>query len=94
VRKALPAGLNIDPGGGLTEKVTPRAGPALLVDLVRRSRVPDAAERYLPAKRSAKDLASLRRDHGLAALLAYVPSAPATARQWLDSLHEQAGLPS
>jgi hypothetical protein len=117
MRKALPAALDIDLRGGLTEEVTPWAGAALLVDLLRRSGVSEAAERHLPAKRSAKglsqgrfveslvllsalggdcldDLASLRRDRGLAALLGYDPPAPATARQWLDRFHDEAALAS
>ncbi len=38
------------------------------------------------------DLAHLRRDRGLAALLGYGPPAPATARQWLDHFHDPAAL--
>ena len=42
--------------GSLTDAVTPHAGVALLVDLGRRSGVIAAAERSLPAKRTAKGL--------------------------------------
>jgi len=55
-RKPLPGALDIDLRGGLTDKVTPHAGAALLIDAVRRARVPTAAERHLPAKRSPKGL--------------------------------------
>ncbi len=56
MRKPLPNALDIDLEGGLTEEVTPHAGVALLVELGRRSGVLAAAERQLPAKRSAKGL--------------------------------------
>ena len=55
-RKPLPNALDIDLRGGLTERVTPHAGVALLVDCLRRAGVPAAADRYLPAKRSPKGL--------------------------------------
>lgn len=55
-RKPLPNALDIDLRGGLTEKVTPHAGVALLIDAMRRAGVPAAAERHLPAKRSPKGL--------------------------------------
>jgi hypothetical protein len=56
VRKPLPNALDIDLAGGLTEEVTPHAGVALLVELGRRSGVMAAANKYLPAKKSAKGL--------------------------------------
>ena len=56
-RKPLPNALDIDLRGGLTERVTPHAGVALLIDAMRRAGVPAAAERHLPAKRSPKGLA-------------------------------------
>jgi hypothetical protein len=56
MRKPMPNALDIDLRGGLTEEVTPHAGVALLLELGRRSGVMAAAERYLPAKRSAKGL--------------------------------------
>src|SRR3990172_422486 len=56
MRKPLPNALDIDLQGGLTEQVTPHAGVALLIELGRRSGVMAAAERHLPAKRSAKGL--------------------------------------
>jgi hypothetical protein len=37
-----------------------------------------------------EDMERLRQDQGLAALLEYTPPAPETARQWLDSFHEEA----
>lgn len=115
MRKPLPAALDIDLRGGLTDAVTPHAGSALLIDLGRRSGVIEAAERHLPAKRSTKglgqdqfveslvllsalggecldDLARLRGDRGLAALLGYELPAAATARQWLDRFHDPAVL--
>jgi hypothetical protein len=55
-RKPLPDALDIDLRGGLTERVTPHAGVALLIDAMRRAGVPAAAERHLPAKRSPKGL--------------------------------------
>ena len=59
MRKPMPNALDIDLRGGLTDQVTPHAGAALLIDCLRRSGVPAAAERHLPAKRSSKGL-----DHG------------------------------
>jgi hypothetical protein len=56
MRKPLPNALDIDLRGGLTEEVTPHAGAALLLELGRRSGVMAAAERHLPAKKSAKGL--------------------------------------
>lgn len=56
MRKPLPNALDIDFAGGLTEEVTPHAGVGLLIDLIRRSGVMAAAERRLPAKKSAKAL--------------------------------------
>jgi hypothetical protein len=55
-RKPLPNALDIDLRGGLTDKVTPHAGVALLIDALRRAGVPTAAQRHLPAKRSPKGL--------------------------------------
>jgi hypothetical protein len=55
-RKPLPNALDIDLRGGLTDKVTPSAGVALLIDAMRRAGVPAAADRHLPAKRSPKGL--------------------------------------
>jgi hypothetical protein len=54
--KILPNALDIDLRGGLTDEVTPHAGSALLVELGRRSRVMEAAEKYLPAKKNPKGL--------------------------------------
>jgi hypothetical protein len=56
MRKPLPNALDIDLRGGLTDQVTPHAGTALLVDRIRRSGVPAAAQRHLPSKRSSKGL--------------------------------------
>lgn len=56
MRRPLPNALEIDLQGGLTDAVTPHAGVALLLDLARRSHTLAAAERHLPAKRSAKGL--------------------------------------
>src|SRR3989337_3976216 len=54
--RPMPNALDIDLRGGLTDKVTPHAGVALLIDCLRRAGVPAAAERHLPAKRSPKGL--------------------------------------
>lgn len=56
MRKPLANALDIDLRGGLTEKVTPHAGVALLIETARRSGVIAAAERALPTKTSAKGL--------------------------------------
>src|SRR3972149_41323 len=56
MRKPLANALDIDLQGGLTEQVTPHAGASVLIELGRRSGVMQAAERHLPAKRSAKGL--------------------------------------
>lgn len=56
MRKPLANALDIDLRGGLTDQVTPHAGAALLIDCIRRSGVPAAAERHLPPKRSPKGL--------------------------------------
>jgi len=56
MRKPLPNALDLDLRGGLTEEVTPHAGVALLLELGRRSGVMAAAEKHLPAKRTAKGL--------------------------------------
>jgi hypothetical protein len=55
-RRPLPHALDLDLRGGLTDAVTPHAGVALLIDLGRRSGVIPAADRHLPAKKSAKGL--------------------------------------
>ena len=56
MRKPLANALDIDLRGGLTDKVTPHAGVALLIEVARRSGVIAAAERALPAKTSPKGL--------------------------------------
>ena len=56
MRRPLANALDIDLAGGLTEQVTPHAGSALLIELLRRSGVIAAAERHLPVKRSTKGL--------------------------------------
>jgi len=56
MRKPLANALDIDLRGGLTDKVTPHAGVALLIETARRSGVTAAAERALPAKHSPKGL--------------------------------------
>ena len=57
MRKPLARGLELELQGGLTEAVTPHAGSALLLDLVRRSGVLGVAEQVLAAKRSPRGLA-------------------------------------
>jgi hypothetical protein len=54
VRRPLANALDIDLRGGLTDQVTPHAGAALLLELIRRSGSVGAAERYLPPKPSPK----------------------------------------
>ena len=56
MRRPLANALDIDLAGGLTDQVTPHAGSALLIEVLRRSGVIAAAERHLPAKRSTKGL--------------------------------------
>jgi hypothetical protein len=56
MRKPMSNALDIDLRGGLTDKVTPHAGSALLIETIRRSGVVAAAERHLPAKRSQRGL--------------------------------------
>jgi Transposase DDE domain group 1 len=56
MRRPLANALDIDLAGGLTDQVTPHAGAALLIEVLRRSGVIAAAERHLPAKRSTKGL--------------------------------------
>jgi Transposase DDE domain group 1 len=56
MRKPLAKALDIDLRGGLTDKVTPHAGVALLIETGRRSGVIAAAERALPVKTSPKGL--------------------------------------
>ena len=56
MRRPLANALDIDLAGGLTDQVTPHAGSALLIEVVRRSGVVAAAERHLPAKQSTKGL--------------------------------------
>jgi hypothetical protein len=41
---------------------------------------------------SLEDMARLRGDEGLSALLGYTPPAPETARQWLDRFHDEAAM--
>jgi hypothetical protein len=56
MRRPLANALAIDLAGGLTDQVPPQAGSALLIEVLRRSGVIAAAERHLPAKKSAKGL--------------------------------------
>ncbi len=56
MRKPLANALGIDLRGGLTDKVTPHAGVALLIEVARRSGVIAASDRALPAKTSPKGL--------------------------------------
>lgn len=56
MRKPLANALDLDFRGGLTDKVTPHAGVALLIETGRRSGVIAAAEHALPAKTSPKGL--------------------------------------
>ena len=56
MRRPLANALDIDLAGGLMDQATPHAGPALLIEVLRRSGVIAAAERHLPAKKSTKGL--------------------------------------
>ena len=98
--------------GGLKEVSTPWAGVSLLIELYRRAKLGEVADKVLPTKGSSKglkqgqmvesfvllsalggecleDMKQLRSDKGLGAILAYVPPAPETARQWLDKFHDE-----
>jgi hypothetical protein len=70
MRKPLPNALDIDLRGGLTDEVTPHAGVALLIEVGRRSGVPAAAEKHLPAKRSSKGLGQGQLVEGVVVLSA------------------------
>jgi len=70
MRKPLAKALDIDLRGGLTDKVTPHAGVALLIETGRRSGVIAAAERALPAKASPKGLRQGERVEALVLLRA------------------------
>jgi hypothetical protein len=56
MRRPLANALDLDLAGGLTDQVTPQAGSALLIEVMRRSGVITAAERHLPAEQSTKGL--------------------------------------
>jgi len=56
MRQTLPAGLDIELRGGLSEEMTPHAGVELLIELGRSSGVMAAAENHLPHKKSSKGL--------------------------------------
>ncbi|MFN0074456.1 MAG: IS1380 family transposase [Chloroflexota bacterium] len=58
MRRPLANALDIDLRGGLTDAVTPHAGSALLIELVRRSGIIGAAEKHVLVKRSTKGLRS------------------------------------
>ena len=98
--------------GGLKEVSTPWAGVALLIELYRRAKLGEVADKVLPTKGSSKglkqgqmvesfvllsalggecleDMKQLRSDKGLGAILAYLPPAAETARQWLDRFHDE-----
>jgi Transposase DDE domain group 1 len=55
-KQSLRQSLDIDLRGGLTDKVTPHAGVALLIETLRLAGVVASAEQCLPAKRSPKGL--------------------------------------
>src|SRR5213595_1340820 len=100
MRRPLANALDIDLRGGLTDRVTPHAGSALLIELGRRSGLLGAAEKSPKDLRPGElveafvlsalggecldDFDRLRRDRGLAALLGYELPAASTARQYLD----------
>ena len=56
MRRPLANALDIDFRGGLTDQVTPHAGSALLLELIRRSGTVAAADKHLPGKKSPKGL--------------------------------------
>src|SRR5947209_12965084 len=56
MRQPLANALDLDLRGGLTDKVTPHAGVALLIELGRHSGGIAAAAQALPATRSPKGL--------------------------------------
>ncbi len=88
MRKPLANALDIDLRGGLTDKVTPHAGVALLIEAARRSGVIAAAERALPAKTSAKGLRHGEMVESLVLLSALGGDCP----EDLDGLRRDYGL--
>ena len=56
-KQSLRQALDIDLRGGLTDKVTPHAGVALLIETLRLAGVVTSANQCLPAKQSPKGLA-------------------------------------
>jgi hypothetical protein len=88
MRKPLANALDIDLRGGLTDKVTPHAGVALLLETARRSGVIAAAERALPAKSSAKGLRQGELVESLVLLSALGGDCP----EDLDGLRRDQGL--
>lgn len=88
MRKPLANALEIDLRGGLTEKVTPHAGVALLLETARRSGVIAAAERTLPPKTSPKGLRQGEMVEALVLLSALGGDCPDD----LDGLRRDQGL--
>jgi Transposase DDE domain group 1 len=88
MRKPLANALDIDLRGGLTDKVTPHAGVALLIETARRSGVIAAAERALPAKASPKGLRQGELVESLVLLSALGGDCP----EDLDGLRRDQGL--
>jgi len=88
MRKPLANALDIDLRGGLTDKVTPHAGVALLIETARRSGVIAAAERALPAKISPKGLRQGEMLEALVLLSALGGDCP----EDLDGLRRDQGL--
>src|SRR5215207_6753098 len=88
MRKPLATALDIDLRGGLTDKVTPHAGVALLIETARRSGVIAAAERALPAKTSPKGL----RQGELVETLVLLSALGGDCLDDLDGLRRDQGL--
>lgn len=86
--KPLANALEIDLRGGLTDKVTPHAGVAVLIETARRRGVIATAERSLPAKTSAKGL----RQGEMVATLVLVSALGGDCLDDLDGLRRDRGL--
>jgi hypothetical protein len=88
MRTPLANALDIDLRGGLTDKVTPHAGIALLIETARRSGVIATAERALPAKTSPKGL----RQGELVETLVLLSALGGDCLDDLDRLRQDHGL--
>jgi len=88
MRRPLPAGLEMEFRGGLTEQVTAHAGVALLIELGRLSGVMATAERCLPGKKSLRGLGQGETVEAFVVLSALGGECP----EDFDSLRKDGGL--